>query len=123
MLTVNESSLVHENHATDEVTYNHYSENLRIPPEKLQEVEKMISLGANKQKIKANLMQEENRIVSLKTLHNIQSKLRHQNQHKYDGNDELQKIFQKLQEIPNATVRVVTSDQNELIGMWHIVYF
>lgn len=48
--------LNHTNHAIDKVTFDHYPENMRIPPEKLKEVEKMISLGAQKPKIKMDLM-------------------------------------------------------------------
>lgn len=62
-LTVKEVNLKHEYHATDEVTFKHYPENLRLPTEKLEEVEKMISLGVNKQKLKADLMADGKTIV------------------------------------------------------------
>lgn len=115
-LIVQQADLTHENHATDKATFDHYPENLRILPEKIKDVENMINLGVNKQKLKASLMTDGEKVVPLKTLHNIQTKLRQKNQNNYTADDELTKVLDKLQQIPNAKIRVVTSDQNELIG-------
>lgn len=113
---VTKSNLNHEYHGTDVATFKHYPENLRIPPEKLPEVEKMIALGVNKQKLKADLEADGKLIVPLKVLHNIQTAMNKRNESVYSGDDELQRLLKKLQEIPNAKVRVVTSDTDELIG-------
>ncbi len=114
---ITQSELNHENHNTDKATYDHYPENMRIPPEKLPEVKKMISLGVNKHLLKLDLMADGKSIVPLKLLHNIQTKLRAENQKEYKGTDELQDLLNMLQEIPNARIRVVTNEENELVGM------
>lgn len=113
---VTQSHLNHENHNTDKATYDHYPENLRLPAEKLPEVKKMISLGVNKHLLKLDLMADGKTIVPLKSLHNLQTKMRQEKQAEY-GDNELQGVLKKMQEIPNAKIRVVTSDNNELIGM------
>lgn len=114
-LIVKQSNLNHENHATDKVTYEHYPENMRIPPEQLPEVERMIALGANKQLLKLDLM-SNGAIIPLKALHNVQTAVKAKKQNQYEGADDLEKVLSKLQQIPNAKVRVVTSEENELIG-------
>lgn len=113
--TVTQSNLTHENHNTDKATYDHYPENLRLPEEKLKDVERLLRLGVNKQKLKADL-EAEGLIVPLKILHNIQNKMNRSRQNAYTGDDELQKLLQQLREIPNATVRIVTNEDDELIG-------
>lgn len=114
-LTVKEINLTHENHSLDEVTYNHYPENMRIDAEQLESVEKMIELGANKHKLKAHLMKDGKTNVALKTLHNIQRKVIQRKEDNNDG-DVMQKLLERLQQVPNARIRVVTSEESELIG-------
>lgn len=107
--------MTHENHAIDETTYKHYAENLRILAEKVPEVKKMISLGVNKRLLKADLESDGTTVVPLKTLHNIQTAMNKEKAGNYSG-DDLQKVLEKLETIPNARVRVVTNEENELIG-------
>lgn len=116
---VKQSNLNHENHNTDKATYDHYAENLRIPKEKLPEVKKWISLGANKQLIKLDLMADGKTILPLKTLHNIQTAMKKEAKKEFGGADELESVLKKLQKIPNSRVRVVTDEKNELIGMYN----
>lgn len=114
---VTQSNLTHKNHNTDKATYDHYPENLRIPPEKLPEVKRLISLGVNKQKLKLDLMANGELIVPMKVLHNIQFAMQKEKQNEFGGADDLASILKKLEIIPNARVRVVTTDTDELIGM------
>ncbi|KAJ6647647.1 hypothetical protein Bhyg_02870, partial [Pseudolycoriella hygida] len=97
------------------VTYHHYPENLKINPDELPEIERMISLGVNKLNLKADPMSDGKTIVPLKALHNIQTKIQDKIQNRYLGADELEQVLEKMQEIPNARVRVVTSDAKALI--------
>lgn len=114
---VTQSNLNHENHNTDKATYDHYPENLRILPEKLAEVKRMISVGANKHLLKMDLMSDGKTIVPLKVLHNIQTAMRKEKENEFGNANELESVLKKLQEIPNARIRVVTDEKNELIGM------
>lgn len=116
-LTVKDIQLTHENHNLDEATYNHYPENMRIDNEQLKTVEKMIEIGGNKQKIKADLMKNGNKVIALKTLHNIQTKQRKEKQGSNDV-DSMEKLLQQLQQVPNARIRVVTNEDLELIGKY-----
>lgn len=107
--------LTHENHSTDKSTFDHYPENMRISEDKIKNVEKMISLGVNKQKLKVDLMADGETIVSLKTLHNLQTKMRLSKKGN-SNEDHLQKLLERLREVPNARIRIVTNEDNELIG-------
>lgn len=113
---VTQSNLNHQNHNTDKATYDH-PENLRIPPEKLPEVKRMIFLGAKNQLIKLDLMSDGETIVPLKVLQNIQNAMKKEKQNEFGNANELESMLKKLQEIPNARIRVVTNDENELIGI------
>ncbi|KAJ6636939.1 hypothetical protein Bhyg_09665, partial [Pseudolycoriella hygida] len=102
-LVVTQADLTHKNHDTDEVTYTHYPENLRIPKEKLPEVRRMISLRVNKQLLKADLEADGTSIIPLKALHNIQTAMNKEKQSNYSSNGDLQKILEKLEATPNCT--------------------
>ncbi len=104
------------NHNTDKATYDHYPENLKIPAEKVEEVKRMITVGAKKRLIKLDLMKDSKTNVPLKVLHNLQTKMQKENQSEFDGANELEKLLKKMQEIPNARIRIVTDEKNELIG-------
>src|ERR1700744_2702750 len=107
--------LNHTNHDTYKATYNHYPENMRVDPTKMENVKKMLSLGVSKRKLKLDLMADSESIVSLKTLHNIHTKDRLEKQSAYNG-DPLQQLLERLHEIPNMRIRVLTDENNELIG-------
>lgn len=92
---------------------------MRISADKVESVQKIISLGVNKQKMKTDLMSDGKTIVSLKHLHNVQTKLRLRKEANYQG-DDLQKLLERLREIPNARIRVVTNEENELIGKRYV---
>lgn len=107
--------LNHTNHAIDSETFKYYPENMRIDDDKMDNVKKMISIGVDKRKLKVDLMADGKKIISSKTLHNIQTKLRLEKQNAYEG-DGLQKLLSRLKEIPNARIRVFADDNSELIG-------
>lgn len=108
---VKDAHLQHENHLTDKVTYAHYAENLRLTPSQQLEAKRMISVGANKKLIKMMLMKETNKPVQLKTLHNVQTKMLLEKQ-----SGELTKLCNILENIPNARVKIITNQENELLG-------
>lgn len=113
-----ESNLNHQFHNSDAQTYHHYPENLRLPPEVLQSAEKSIELGANKHKLKLDLMKETGGVVPLKLLHNIQNKRRlSTNQTTLSNLEELHLLLEELQKVPDAIVQVYTDDDDELIGI------
>lgn len=113
-LKVVEVDLCHQFHNSDKQTFDHYPENLRLPPEKQEEVEKLIELGANKQKVKANLL-KNGTTVTMKLLHNIQNKLNATKSRPNEGN-ELQMLLDELQKVPDAVIRVFIDENDELIG-------
>ncbi|KAG4068436.1 hypothetical protein HA402_004776 [Bradysia odoriphaga] len=118
-LVVSKAVLDHENHRVDEATFAHYPENMRIDPAKLESVEKMIELGVNKHKLKADLMKDGKSNISLKTLHNVQTKQRLKQQGSNDA-DIMEKLLERLRQVPNARIKVVTDEKLELIAV--VVY-
>lgn len=120
-LIVKDAILTHEKHNTDKATFDNYPENMHISADKIKDVEKMISLGVNKQKLKADLMADGVTNVALKALHNLQTKIRKQKEGSSDE-DYLQKLLDRLNEIPNAKIRIVTCQDNELIGKYKSVF-
>lgn len=114
-LVVTKSQLVHENHNLDDATFNHYPENMKIDSERLESVGKMIELGVNKHKLKVDLMKDGKSNISLKSLHNIQTKQRLKNEG-HSETDMMEKLLERLQQVPNARVRLVTTETLELIG-------
>lgn len=108
--------LEHTNHSTDEQTFKHYPENMRIDDDKVDNIKKMILMGASKRILKIDLMADGKKIIAMQLLHNLQTKCRKEKEIAYDGNDALQKLLNQLKGIPNANIRVVVDDNNELIG-------
>lgn len=109
----------HENHNTDAQTYRHYPENMRLQPEEKEVVNEMLKCGANKQMIKNNLMKKRGgRPVTLKSIHNMATKV-HQEIHQLVADEtELQKLLENMQKIPNARVRVAVDENNELLSIF-----
>src|ERR1700759_4020416 len=101
-LVVTSANLVHENHSTSKVVYDHYPENMRLSEAQVEMAKSMISVGGNKQRIKAKLMAENGgKTVLLKQLHNIQNKTLPS---VLPGESELEKLVENMQQIPNARV-------------------
>lgn len=113
-LVVREVNLEHEFHRSDKQTFDHYPENLRLDKEKLEEAEKLVALGVNKQRLKMYLMRDGS-VVPLKTLHNIQTRL---NNLFNNGTPEnhLLDMLHEMEKIPNARVRVSVNEKDEIIG-------
>lgn len=112
-----EVNLHHENHRSDEQTFKHYPENLRLNADKQLEAEKLISLGVNKQRLKMYLMKDGS-TVPIKILHNIQTKQRNSYK-KSSGQNELKDLLEEMNKVPNAKVRVYVNDEEELIGKFY----
>lgn len=114
-----DSHLKHEGHGVDAVTYAHYAENLRLNDEDTMEAQKMIRVDGNKKKIKMLLMRKLGKPVPIKALHNLQTKMSSEQQ--CDPDDTLASLHEILSKIPNATVKFVTNQHNELLGKRVIV--
>lgn len=66
-----------------------------------------------------SLMEKRNgQPVSLKSIHNVQTKV-HVDLHKLVAEEtELEKLLEKMQQIPNARIKVVVNESNELTGIY-----
>lgn len=117
-LTVTKSDLAHENHNTDRKTFLSYPENVRLTPKEVEDLRKMMDCGANKQKIKANLMKEREAALPLRVLHNFQTKV-HLEKQTSNRKDDLKRLIEMMMTVPNAKVRVVVDENNELIGVYY----
>lgn len=113
-LIIKESKLNHQGHSLDQQTYDHYPENVRLSNEQIENVEKLISVGANKRKIKINVMKDTGKPVLMKSIHNIQTKMQQKTQNG-DGNS-LQKLYDVMATIPGAKVRFISNEKNEFVG-------
>lgn len=113
-LVVQEVNLNHENHRSDETTFKHYPENLRLDKKQKKDAKKMIHLGVKPTVLKSHFM-KQGKNVALKTLHNL--KTMQQNSCKpLNELTELDHLLEELQKIPNARIRICTNEDGELIG-------
>ncbi len=99
----------------DQKTYDHYPENMRLSTDEMEHVQEMIAVGANKKKIKADLMRKTGRPIMMKQLHNIQTKMQSV-AHDGPGSD-LQKLFDMLEAIPDVNARFVSNENGEFVGI------
>lgn len=100
----------------DDKTYDHYPENVKLSKESAAKVQNMLSVGANKRKIKADLMKETGKPVLMKTIHNIQTKIQQKIQNA-DGNV-LQKLYDVMVSVPGAKVRFISNDEDRFVGTY-----
>lgn len=123
-LKVSSMNLSQENHhQSNEQTYNHYPENVRLSTEEIQKASTMLQADGKKLKIKASLMQERiekgNRApVILKAIHilnriNLQKKEQLKN-----GENELEKLLNSMLQVPGARVEVLRDENNELVCIY-----
>lgn len=113
-LIVTESMLQHQNHATDQQTFDHYPEKMKLLPEHEKLAKEMIAMDCNKRKLKVQLMKATGKPVSMQTLHNIQTKL--QSVLSGGSGNDLQKLYDALTATAGATVRFIANDENEFVG-------
>lgn len=104
---------------TDQQTYDHYPENLRLNDEDTAIAKQMIAVGGKKQKIKMHLTEKREKPVLLKTLHNIQNNM--QNEKNVGPENELHKLYNILNAIPDATVYFITDDDDNLLGRLPVI--
>lgn len=74
-LEIKKFDSTHTFHIPNKQTYLHYTQNLKLTQEEEEMAKKMIDCGGKKSKIKLNLMVNREAPVSLKTLHNVQTKM------------------------------------------------
>lgn len=107
---------MHANHRSDEMTFKHYPENLRLTAKENMEARKMIAVNGSKRMIKAHLSKNRNSPVPLQALHNLQTKMRKEKQILGPEN-ELVRVIEAMKTVPNATVRVIENDVQEFVGI------
>ncbi len=88
----------HANHQVNEQTFRHYPENVRLSPNEQLTISSMIETNANKRKIKDFLMEKRlesgnNAPVSLKSIHNTQTKHHKEKESLHVGENELQRLY------------------------------
>lgn len=115
-LIITESMLNHQGHGTDQQTFDHYPENMKLSPEHQKLAESMISLDCNKKKIKVDLMKLTGKPVAMETLHNLQTNL--QNGKSNSNGNDLQKLFDALTATEGSTVRFIANEANEFVGKY-----
>lgn len=116
-LTVKNVNPQHENHQTDRNTFLSYPENVRLTENEVELVKPMIACGASKQKVKAFLSINREAPVPLKVLHNLDSKMKQEKQSP-NRRDDLKRLIEMMTQVPNARVRIITNENNELIGVF-----
>lgn len=117
-LVVKEFIDCHENHDTDEATYAHYPENLRLPEAQIAKAKSVISCHGNIQMLKSQLEKEEQHPVSSKYLHNLRAKMQLEKKNAVYGTSDLEKMISEMQKVPGAKIHVAQSSSNELIGVY-----
>lgn len=120
-LTVKESNVIHENHRSDKLTFQHYPENMRLKEDETIEVRKRIACGGCKALIKHDLMKNRDSPVPLKAIHNLQTRDRAERQGLTPDN-ELERLLETMNEIPDAIAHVIRNEENELIGKYSIAH-
>lgn len=110
----------HENHQINVQTFRHYPENIRLSTEEKKEVKLMLATAGNKTKIKAQLLarrieQANNMPISLKSIHNMGTAVRLEKENLHIGENELQKLLDSMLKVPNAAVRVLRNEDNDLL--------
>lgn len=109
----------HENHNVDRQTYLHYPENMRLTADEKAAVTEKIKCGSNKQRIKVDLMEKRNgQPIAIKCIHNIQTKMRADVHQLIAEQTELEKLLENMKQIPNARIKVVVNESNELVGIY-----
>lgn len=106
----------HKNHEFNKQTFLHYSQNLRLTAEEEAEAASMIEVGGVKQKIKCKLMSKREAPVSLKTLHNLKTKM---NKNVRNDPDEFSSLLTAMRQVPGAKIDVAYDEDNELIGVYY----
>lgn len=116
-------NLTHTNHQLNEQTFRHYPENVRLSNEEKVKATTMLQSKGKKALIKANLMTE--RIangnfapVSMKDIHNLDTKDRLGKEQLRDGENELEKMLNCMLQLPGAKVEVLRDENNELVCVY-----
>lgn len=113
------ADLQHVNHATTQQVYNHYPEKMRLDTDEIAEANNMIKVGGSKKLIKSHFEMKRKTPVSIKSLHNLQTKMNAA----IEGPSEnpLENLHKALSQVPNARVRFICDENDDLIGKW-IIY-
>lgn len=116
-LTVTHVNLNHENHQTDRATFLSYPENVKLTESEVKLVSPMFACGASKQLVKAFISKDREATVPLKLLHNLDSKLKQQKQG-FNRKEDLIRLIEMMMQVPNGRVRIISNEENELIGVF-----
>lgn len=113
---VTEIISTHENHDTDRRTFLAYPESVHLTENETAKATRMIECGGSKQRIKALLSKGRDTPVPLKTLYNLDTKIRVSRQTN-NRKDDFKKLIDMMTSVPNARVRVITNVQ--FIGLYY----
>ncbi|RWS18712.1 uncharacterized protein B4U80_07169, partial [Leptotrombidium deliense] len=72
-----------------------------------------LKVKGNKKIIQTNIMAATNKVITLKDIHNLNSKLKA----KTTGVTDLQALVTEIRKIQGATIEIAVSDDNELLGV------
>lgn len=100
----------------DDKTFDHYPENVKLSEKNIAQIEELLAAGANKRKIKANIMKETGKPVLMKSIHNVQTKIQQAKQNA-DGNV-LQDLYDVMVTVPGAKVRFISNSNDEFVGTY-----
>lgn len=114
-LTIKSFNPIHKNHNSDKHTFSAYPENVRLKEEEVVEASKMIACGSSKQKLKAYLSKGRDAPVTLKVLHNLQTKINFEKESPESSNA-LRNLIDMILKTLTAKVRVVENDKEEFVG-------
>lgn len=107
----------HKFHACDRTTFLHYNENMRLSKTEEETAKTLIQCGAKKMKMKTNFMGQREAPLSLKSLHNVQTKMN--KSLLVDPNNELVSLLEHIKKIPGAKVKVAVDENNDLLGIYY----
>lgn len=115
-LIVKSINPIHCNHVIYKQTYMNYPEKMRLTVDEEDEATKLLMCNANKHKIKLNLMQNREAPVSLKSLHNLKTKIT--NSSIDQSASDLENLLKEMNKIEGSRIKVAVSDENELVGIY-----
>lgn len=112
-LEIKKFDSTHTFHIPNKQTYLHYTQNLKLTEDEENMAKKMIDCcGGKKAKIKLNLMINREAPISLKSLHNVQTKM---NRNLNTGDDELTSMINAMKKIPGAKIDIAYDETKPTI--------
>ncbi|GAB6021989.1 hypothetical protein CHUAL_014177 [Chamberlinius hualienensis] len=105
---------VHNGHPINEKSFKHLPEQRRLSRQEKMEAEILLSCKASKKQVQTFLMQKTNKVVLMKDIHNIASKIKYLPSNTHN----LQELILELKGIPRSMTLVVENEQDDPIGVY-----